>query len=164
MIKRAVKAATDAGADPVIVVLGAEADTIRHAIDDSQARIVVNENWSTGLASSLATGMNAVDAACDAILVTLADQPLVDAKALGMLLAAFDSEHRVVASSYGDTIGVPAVFGIEFRDALSRLSGDTGAGQWLRERMTEVSIVQLDQAAHDVDTPSDVPRLEGTMT
>lgn len=164
LIQRAVKAAADAGADPVIVVLGAEANTIRKSIDDSRAQIVVNENWSTGLASSLATGMNAVDATCDGILVTLADQPLVDATALGMLIAAFDSGHRIVASSYGGTIGVPAMFGMEFRDALSRLSGDAGAGLWIRERLREATIVQLDQAAHDVDTPSDALRLEETAS
>lgn len=160
LIQRAIKAATDAGADPVIVVLGAGAETIKHAIGSSQARVVVNENWNTGLASSLSAGMNAVDATCDGILVTLPDQPLVDATALRMLVAAFDPEHRIVASSYGDAIGVPAVFGIEHRESLAGLSGDAGAGHWIRERMGEVTIVQLERAALDVDTLLDAQRLE----
>ena len=163
LIERAVNAAADAGADPVIVVLGAEADAIRHAINDSQTRIIVNANWSEGLASSLATGMNAVDAACDAILVTLADQPLVDANTLRRLIAVFDAQHRIVASGYNGTVGVPAIFGVEFRHALSQLNGDAGAGHWLRERLGDVTVVRLDEGGIDVDTPSDTVRLEETM-
>lgn len=160
LLERAINAAADAGADPIIVVLGAEAEKIRGLIEHPQLRVVVNENWNAGLASSLAAGIDAVNALCDGMLVTLADQPLVDASALGRLLAVFDSEHRIVASSYGDAIGVPAVFGIEHRESLAGLSGDSGAGLWIRQRMSEVTIVQLDQAALDVDTILDAQRLE----
>lgn len=160
LLERAINAAADAGADPIIVVLGAKAEKIRGVIEHPQARIVVNENWKAGLASSLAAGINAVDSICDGMLVTLADQPLVDAAALGRLTTVFDFEHRIVASGYGDAVGVPAVFGIEHRESLAGLSGDAGAGLWIRERMREVTIVQLGQAALDVDTLLDAQRLE----
>jgi CTP:molybdopterin cytidylyltransferase MocA len=93
------------------------------------------------------------------VLVTLADQPLVDEAAMRQLIAAFDDEHRIVAAAYDDTIGVPAVFGREHLQALMRLTGDRGAGSWLRSRQNEVSRVRLRSAALDIDEPSDLARL-----
>jgi molybdenum cofactor cytidylyltransferase len=164
LVRRAAAAAVHAGADPVVVVLGARAGQIAPALLGlASVTTVVHQEWQAGLASSLAIGLRALGAraACDAALVTLADQPLVDAAALGRLLGAFSAERRIVASSYGDTVGVPAVFAWEYVDELAHLAGDVGAGAWLRHRRSEVTCVPFDGAALDIDTPSDVARLSG---
>jgi molybdenum cofactor cytidylyltransferase len=145
-----------------VVVLGANAATIAPALVGlTSVAIVINPDWKRGVASSLVAGLSAflADEACDAVLVTLADQPLVDGTALRRLVTAFDDEHRIVAAAYDDTIGVPAVFGREHLDDLMRLTGDRGAGSWLRARQNEVTRVPLYSAAFDIDRPSDVARL-----
>ena len=159
-MRRAAKAALDAGARPVVVVLGADAPMIAPELSRLRhVRTVINTHWSTGLASSLSTGLRALMelAGCDAVLVTLVDQPNVDAAALKKLIAAFDSEHRIVASAYSGTIGVPAVFGCEYVKDLMRLEGDTGAGRWLRDHPENVTTVELPEAAVDIDTEEDIP-------
>jgi CTP:molybdopterin cytidylyltransferase MocA len=146
-----------------VVVLGASAATIAPALSSlASVRIAVNPDWEKGLASSLSIGLAEflADDSWDAVLVTLADQPLVDGAALRRLVTAFDDEHRIVASAYDDTIGVPAVFGREHLDDLMRLKGDRGAGSWLRARQNEVTSVPLQSAALDIDIPSDVARAE----
>jgi molybdenum cofactor cytidylyltransferase len=161
-VRRTAVAALDAGASRVVVVLGANAATIAPALAGlTSVAIAINPHWERGLASSLAAGLSAFLAgeACDAVLVTLADQPLVDGTALRRLVTAFDEEHRIVAAAYDDTIGVPAVFGREHLDDLMRLTGDRGAGSWLRTRQNEVTRVPLYSAAFDIDRPSDVARL-----
>lgn len=161
-MRRTAVAALDAGASRVVVVLGANAATIAPALVGLAAvAIVVNPNWESGLASSLAVGLSAflADDLCEAVLVTLADQPLVDGAALRRLIAPFDDEHRIVASAYDETIGVPAVFGREHFNDLMRLKGDRGAGSWLRARQNEVTHVPLYSAAFDIDRASDVARL-----
>jgi len=155
-------AAVGAGADPVVVVLGANAEAIAPALSDlASIRTVINREWSRGLASSLTLGLSTLlaDGTCDGVLVTLADQPFVDSAALRRLVATFDAKRRIVASSYAGTIGVPAVFGREHTDALMHLNGDAGAGSWLRTRASEVTSVPLDSAAIDIDTLSDAARL-----
>jgi len=162
LVRRIALAAVEAGADPVVVVLGANTDMIAPALEGlAPVRVVVNQEWNSGLASSLAVGIASVfaDNGCEAVLVTLADQPLVDAAALRRLIAAFDAEHRIVASSYDDTIGVPAVFAREHAEELMRLRGDTGAGAWLRGRAGEVTRLPLGRAALDIDTAADVKGL-----
>jgi molybdenum cofactor cytidylyltransferase len=162
-VRRTAVAALDAGASRVVVVLGANAATIAPALSGlASVTIAVNPDWERGLASSLAAGLSAflADDSCDAVLVTLADQPLVDGAALRRLVTAFDDEHRIVASAYDDTIGVPAVFGREHLDDLMCLTGDRGAGSWLRARQNEVTRIPLYSAAFDIDGPSDLARLK----
>lgn len=165
LVRRIATAAVEVGASPVVVVLGANAKMIAPALSGlAPVRTVVNSEWSKGLASSLSTGLSAVlaEAECDAVLVTLADQPLVNAAALKRLVAAFSGKRRIVASAYNDTVGVPAVFGREHVDDLMRLTGDAGAGVWLRSRPNEVTCVPLDVAAFDIDTPSDAAPFAST--
>ena len=160
LIRRAVDAALGAGVTDVIVVLGSDAEDIASALDGiAHARTIINNDWRSGLASSIKAGLDATSNA-DGVLITLADQPLVDATALSRLIDRFDDTHRIIASSYADIIGVPALFGIEYADDLRALTGDHGAGRWIRSRMSDVTDVPLDAAAIDIDTPADAARLE----
>lgn len=162
LITRAAKAAREAGAEEVVVVLGADAAEVAPAVSGfAHIRTIVNDRWASGLGSSIAAGVTAVfdGARYDAVLLTLADQPLVDARALKQLLDAFGSESRIVASAYNNTIGVPALFAAEHVPALLRLSGDQGAGRWLRDRANDVTTVTMDTAAVDIDSQSDASRL-----
>jgi CTP:molybdopterin cytidylyltransferase MocA len=159
-VRRAAKAALDAGARPVMVVLGADAPIVAPELSKLRhVRTVINPHWEMGLASSLASGLRALMelAGCDAVLITLVDQPNVDAAALKKLIGAFDAEHRIVASAYSGTIGVPAIFGCEHVAELMRLEGDRGAGQWLRSNPKNVTTVELPEAEVDIDTEDDVP-------
>lgn len=163
LVRRTAVAALDAGATRVVVVLGANASIIAPALSGlASVTIAVNPDWEKGLASSLVVGLAAflADDLCDAVLVTLADQPFVDKTAIRQLITAFDDDHRIVAAAYDDTIGVPTVFGREHLDDLMRLTGDRGAGSWLRARQNEVTRVPLYSAAIDIDRPSDVGQLK----
>lgn len=161
LVRRMALAAIEAGAGRVVVVLGAHAATIAPVLSELPwVLTVVNRDWAKGLSGSLSVGLHAVfaDLSCDAALVTLADQPFVDATALGRLIKAFDDKHRIVASGYDDTVGVPAVFGREYHADLVQLTGDTGAGSWMRSRLQDVTRIPLRSAAVDIDGPSDVAR------
>ena len=162
LVRRAAKAALAAGTSPVMVVLGANASIVAREISNLPGvRTIVNEHWQSGLASSLATGVRSLmeTAGCDAVLVMLADQPGVDAKALKKLIAAFDDKNRIIAASYLDTVGVPAIFGCEHADELMRMTGDRGAAQWLRDHRAQVTTVPLPEAALDIDSPRDAEQL-----
>lgn len=162
LVAHAAETALAAGAAPVVVVLGARAGEIRPALSHlSGVTTVINAGWESGLASSLTTGLRAAlrDTTWDGVLALLADQPLVDAAMLGRIITEFGGGARVVATGYGGMPGVPALFGREHVPELLGLTGDTGAGPWLRSRAREVTMVPLAGAVLDVDTPADVRRL-----
>ena len=162
LVGRAAIAARDAGAAPVLVVLGSDADRISPVLERlPDVRTIHNANWESGLASSLSAGLAVVAEypEIDGAMIVLADQPLVDAADLRSLVEAFDSS-RVVASSYADTIGAPAIIGHEYFEELSHLEGDRGAGAWLRSRKDEVTVIPLTSPAIDIDTLDDLARLK----
>ena len=163
LVRAAAIAAGDAGASVVIVVLGASAPSVAQALEGlPHIATVSNDRWRDGLASSLATGIREVlrlDARCDGVLITMADQPLVNSESLRRVLNAFDSQTRLVAAEYSGTIGVPAVIGREHLDALLLLEGDAGAGRWLRGLGDAVRRIPLPEAALDIDTAEDLALL-----
>ena len=160
-MRRAVYLAKEAGAYEVIVVVGALAEEVMAAVGNiTNVASALNPDWKTGLASSLAAGLEAAKKLrLDAVLVMTTDQPLIDATSLRKLVRAFNDEHRIIASSYDDIVGVPAVFGAEHFDDLMKLKGDEGAGRWLRSRPDDVTTISIDNASLDIDTPADVARL-----
>ncbi len=163
LVRRAALAARDAGADPVVVVLGAAADQIAPSLDGERAiSTVVNESWESGLASSLAAGIEAIERLApdiDGALLTVCDQPMIDAARLSALLVVFGAQ-RIVAAEYAGTIGVPAVVGREYFEAMRGLTGDAGAGQWLRARVSDVARVAMPDGAVDIDTNEDAGALK----
>lgn len=162
LVRRAAAAALDAGARPVLVVVGASSEEVSNALEGLDGvKTLHNEKWESGLASSLSAGLAALNAdkAITGALVMVVDQPLVDANALRRLMTGFDEAHRIVASAYDDIVGVPVVIGSEHFAALMNLKGDEGAGRWLRARLPDVTQVDVASASVDIDTPADAERL-----
>src|SRR5690242_6913041 len=72
---------------PVIVVLGAGAETIR-ARASRPATFVVNANYARGMTTSLQRGLQAVPPDAEGVLFTLVDHPSVTPATVDALLAA----------------------------------------------------------------------------
>jgi molybdenum cofactor cytidylyltransferase len=105
-------------------------------------------------ARSLALGVAAAAAqGARAVLVALADMPLVPAAHIHALAAAFSGDR--LATSAGGITMPPALFGMQHFAALSALGGDRGGGGLLKDAPN----VPLDPAlAIDVDRPEDLAR------
>lgn len=162
LIRRAARSAFEAGINSVFVVLGADAANMSAALSGLPVTQVINDEWQSGIASSLRAGVKEIRSCYrhDGILVTVVDQPFVTPTALARLIAAFDESHRLIASAYSNTVGVPAIFGKEFFDDLENLEGDTGASSLLRERSAPVTTVALPEAELDIDTKADLPAID----
>src|ERR1700738_1396046 len=72
--------------DEVVVVLGAVADEIRPRVDFGRATVHVNPEHTTGMASSLKSGIARLNARIDRGVLLLGDQPDVRAPLLDQLL------------------------------------------------------------------------------
>lgn len=107
------------------------------------------------LSRSIAIGIAALQGE-DAVLIALADMPLVPLVHFEALLTRFDGDR--VGSRVGDVTMVPAVFGAKHFTALMALEGDRGAGALLGD----APVVVLDPAlALDIDTPEDLRAIQG---
>lgn len=164
LLRRAVRAALNTRSRPVIVVLGAEADALRHEIADTEAQSVINEAWYEGMSSSIRCGLAALEAAtsgqAQAALLMLCDQPFVTTAVINRLLETYRRERApLVASEYeakGErTRGVPALFDGTLFPELMSLRGAEGAKRVIERNLREAALVFVPEAAFDVDTPGD---------
>jgi molybdenum cofactor cytidylyltransferase len=166
MVRRATEVAVEIGVGPVVVVLGAAAGEIERELTGLPVAVIHNPEWQRGLATSLRAGLVGLEFSGElaGVLVTLADQPRVDVAALGRLVAAFRAgDSDAVASSYRGVTGVPAVFSATWLPRLRVLEGDRGAIGLLREHRARIAVVDLPEAADDVDTPDDLERVRALL-
>ena len=164
LVARIARLTRVAGAEAVCVVLGYRAHLVHRALEESGAArsgttTVRNPRWRDGMGRSLACGVRALDRSARAVLVCLADQPLVKPGDLaGLVLTWRDSPQSVVASRYAGKLGVPAIFPRSHFGALKSLAGDRGA-QMLLTSSKNVLSMPIPLAAVDIDDPTDLSGL-----
>jgi molybdenum cofactor cytidylyltransferase len=118
---------------------------------------VVNDDYTSGLASSIVSGVAAVQDSADAILLMLADLPLVTTDHLATLARTWRaSPESIVASAFDDTLGPPIVFPQRDFAALLQLRGDYGARPVIDANLARVRSVPCEEAAFDIDRPEDL--------
>ena len=161
LLRRAAETALRAEFSPTVVVLGANQEKLRAEIENLPLTIAVNENWQSGMSSSIKTGVSALlKENPDAAVVMLCDQPLVTTEVLQRLRAAFiKTKKPIAASRYENTIGVPALFASEIFDELLNLQNDEGAKKIIMQNESRVAPVAAPEAAFDVDTLQDFEEL-----
>ena len=159
LLRRTVETAVATNCRPVIVVLGRDAAAMRPELAGLPVTVVENADWAVGMGGSIRAGMSVVPADVAGVLVTLCDQPHVDAAALLTLIDAFARTDRTTAARYSGTVGVPAVFAADRFAALRSLDPAAGAKRLLTG--DDVDAIDLPAAAVDVDTPDDYRRVGG---
>lgn len=155
--------AAAASVEHTVVVLGHGADEIRSAVRLHGAEPVLCVDWQEGQAASLRAGLAALiaggtdESPLEAVVVTLGDQPRVDARAIEMVVGARqdrDPAPAALRASYGGRPGHPVVLERELFGAVATVRGDTGARDLLRgARVREVPCDGLG-CPDDVDTPA----------
>ena len=160
LIRRVVGAAAEAGCDPIVVVVGDAGGAIRDELRGTRATIVENPEWQRGLGTSIRRGLREV-ASADTVILLTCDQPLVDSSVIAQLIAAQKELHKpIVASSYANTLGVPALFDRSCFEELARLPDDSGAKQLMTARPNDLATIKFEAGAVDIDTAEDFERLK----
>ncbi len=156
LLRRVACTAIGAGLNPVIVVLGFEAQRTRRTIDDLGCTAVVHDGYSVGQDSSLRAGVHAVPGTCDAVCIMLADMPLVTSAMLEALIARYLADSpQLVVSRYGDIWAPPVLYD---RALFAELTDpDSGNGKLIiRRHMDEAAILDWPrERLRDIDVPAD---------
>jgi molybdenum cofactor cytidylyltransferase len=156
LVRRTASVALQAQCSPVIIVAGAAAETIGAQLDGLEVEIVHNANWQEGLGSSIRTGMENLREA-DAVILLACDQPLVRPETLRGLIELHQTSGKpIVAASYAETLGIPALFDRSCFEELLTLSGDRGAKGIILSQPGRVAAYDFPEGAIDIDTPSDL--------
>jgi molybdenum cofactor cytidylyltransferase len=151
----------EAGLHEVVVVLGRDAHELEAAIQWRYETRVRNPAPEQGLASSLAVGIASLDAAVDAVLIMLGDQPLVAISTIRALLdAPVDPSRPVVVPVYPSDAGRNPVLLRRAAFGLGESAlGDRGLGPVIAAHPELVQEVAVTGHNPDVDTREDLARV-----
>jgi len=156
MVARVVDQALASQARPVIVVTGHERDRVEEALAGRPVIFAHAEDFAQGLSASLKSGLAALPAQSDGVMICLGDMPLVSGAMMDRLLANFDPEEgrAIVQPTFRGKQGNPMLWAREFVPAMMAVSGDVGARHIAAlhaDRLVEVEMPD-DAVLRDFDT------------
>jgi len=161
LLNHTVEAAVESRCRNIVIVLGSRAARLRPQLN-RQVDVVENRRWRQGPGTSIRAGLRRIlrRSIPDGVLICVCDQPFLSAAPITKLLRRFEKGDRsIVASRYGKTRGVPALFGSEWFDALLRLDPAHGAKAIIQNNAPHVATVPFPRGNFDIDTPADYRRL-----
>jgi len=160
LVRRAANLAREVCGDCSILVAGHESAAVTSAAGDAPQFVIVNDHYEEGIGGSIALAAKAVSHVADALLLLLADQPLVTAQHLRALMSHWQgADDEIVATAFAETMGPPVLFPRGAFDALGELTGDQGAKSLLQSSRFDVRTIPFEDAAIDIDTPADLKKL-----
>jgi CTP:molybdopterin cytidylyltransferase MocA len=161
LIRRQLIALSGAGVDEVVVVLGHHVELIEPVVQTFPVTLVRNLQPDDGQVSSLRLGLAALSGKLDAVIVALADQPLINAQDITALIGAYKKRPEgasVVFPLVGGERGNPVVFSHEVREQILAGAANIGCRQWQAANPEAVAPFVSDNRRYrvDVDTPDDL--------
>jgi CTP:molybdopterin cytidylyltransferase MocA len=150
LVDRAVRLLREASCDPVVVVLGAWVGEV------PDADVVLNEQWRSGMGSSLCRGLAHLEDAADRVIVTLVDLPGLTVEAVQRLAALEHEDPReaLASATYDGVRGHPVLLGrAHWAGIAATATGDRGARVYLADHA--VTLVEVADVAtgDDLDHP-----------
>jgi molybdenum cofactor cytidylyltransferase len=139
----------------VIAIVRPGSEMLARVLNDAGCHVIFSSDAERGMGASLAAGIEASDDA-DGWIVALADMPRIATSTIEAVARAVDGDGSIVAPYYQGQRGHPVGFGIEHRDALLALDGDTGARALFATHPVKRIEVDDPGVLNDIDTPEDL--------
>ncbi|MBS4958366.1 MAG: nucleotidyltransferase family protein [Clostridium celatum] len=134
---------------------------IKEALLNTDINVVMNENSSLGVSSSIKLGIN-FDKNADGYMFMVCDQPFISIKTLNSLIDNFINGNKgIVCVGYGDNKGNPVIFSKRYINELLSLEGDNGGKRILKGHLNDLNIVNVDNEIElaDIDTQEEFIKL-----
>lgn len=165
LILRQLIALSGAGIDELVVVLGHHAAQIEPVVQKFPLTLVHNPRPDDGQVSSQRLGLAALGHKLDAVLVALADQPLVNEQDITALIGAYKKRPAgtsVVVPTVDGAPGNPVIFSAQVREQILAGEADIGCRQWRAAHPEAVAPFVTDNRRFrlDIDTLEDIARFE----
>ncbi len=163
LIRRQIVALSGAGVDELVIVLGHHADLIEAAVQDFPVTLARNPSPDDGQAASVRVGLRALSGKLDAVIIALADQPMINSQDVTALISAFkgrsnsQTQQMVVPRVAGEP-GNPVMIDAALRDEWLAGDSDAVSRQWRIHHPDRVCWMDTDNRRYrvDIDTEADI--------
>jgi molybdenum cofactor cytidylyltransferase len=164
VLRGAAQRALAGGLAPLLVVLGHQEEKARSELDGLPCQVVINPSYEQGITSSLQSGVAALPAEAQAVVVMLADMPFVSAEMIAGLIARYRStEAPLVISDYEGVNAPPMLYDRSLFEELLTRTGEGCGRQVVQRHRHEAEVLPWPATAlSDLDVPEDYERLKKT--
>lgn len=161
-LERIMATMSEAGIGELVVVLGAEHESIERKVRLKNVRVVINKSWEEGQLSSLQLGIRKLSPESEGVLFTLVDHPLVKSSTYVTLVERWKKDRgRIVVPTFMGRKGHPTILPHRLYPMILEGELPEGARSVIRSEGDSVAFVPVDDpgVVQDVDTPGDYRRL-----
>jgi molybdenum cofactor cytidylyltransferase len=178
LIVHAVDTLLASKAGEIVVVLGHESEKVWDELENyagqasnggqrRRVRLVKNPDYRDGLSTSVRSGVQAVSPEAEAIMIYLADQPLLEPADVDRIIAAFATvkadDKMIVVPFFKGERGNPVLLDASLRDSILGIVGDVGCKGVIKRYPEKVYAIEMenDHVVRDVDDVQAYERLVG---
>lgn len=155
LVERIVNVLLRSQIDRLVVVAGFEWERVWQQLRRKNVHVVYNRRYREGMAASIREGLRHLDQGTHAVLIALADHPLLTSDVIDQLIEAYRKTQKgIVCPAYGGKRGHPVIFDLEkYGKPLSELRGDVGGRAVIETHPDDVLEFAVDSPAviRDID-------------
>lgn len=148
----------------ILVVTGFEKEKIEKSLHDKKVKSCFNENFKSGLTSSIQTGLKASSPNSDGYLIALSDMPFIKTKMIDKLLHTFHENKKVqdlkqiVVPQINKRNSHPTIFSNHYKKDILAHQNPNGCKQIILDNLDRVFFVKLENEMAGIDI-DDLPTL-----
>ena len=153
------KTIIDSYLKPVFVVTGFENKKVVESLPKSIDKIIYNEDWSRGMATSINKAISSLPNNIDGNMIVLGDMPLITVKTINKLHQVFlnNNGNKIIYADYLGKQANPVIFPRKFFDEILHLNGDKGCKKIIyKNRKSSIGVpIDSSEVIFDCDTKDD---------
>jgi CTP:molybdopterin cytidylyltransferase MocA len=148
--------------DQVLVVTGYRADDVRHVLGQRPVRLIHNEAFREGMASSIVCGVRSALPDTRAVLIALVDQPTIESSTIGAVVDSYLKEKPlIVVPTFDGKNGHPVLLDMSLRDEVIEMDQTRGLRHVVHAHSDQTLYLEVgtESILRDIDFPEDYERL-----
>ena len=111
----------------LIIVLGHQKEIIEKLIDKNEKiKFVFNQDFESGIATSIKTGLNHLSEETEAFFICLGDMPMVNKDIFNLLIKS-KNNREIIVPTYKNKQGNPILFSKSMKKKIMTIEGNVGA-------------------------------------
>jgi len=147
--------------DSVVVVTGHSKTAVTEELVDRPVTLAHNPDYASGMLSSVRCGIRATPEHCQAALVALGDQPMVETSLIDRMIAAFKAtDKQILVPLHRGKRGHPLLFASCYFNEILTQFDNTGLRGLLKAHPQDIRALELSMPTvlGDIDRPEDYKR------
>ena len=143
LIKHSVRNILASFIGELIIVLGHQKEIIEKLIDkNKKIKFVFNQDFESGMATSIKTGLNHLSEKTEAFFICLGDMPMVNKDIFNLLIKS-KNNREIIVPTYKNKQGNPILFSKSMKKKIMTIEGDAGAKKILEIHKDKLLNVEI---------------------